>query len=115
MAGLKDKWQCKLMILPTGRGGSGSGPGDGAIAPYVGFAKDAKRKEFDVLAAHLDEWDWNSNDADVCCLGGSVGAFIIWGASTQGGASKLPPGVPGMTNAIGFRNSTLQELLEAFF
>ena len=59
--------------------------------------------------------DWNSNDADVCCSGGSVGAFLIWGASTQGGRSKLPSGSPSCTNAVGYRNSTLRELLEAFF
>ena len=59
--------------------------------------------------------DWNSNDADVCCSGGSVGAFLIWGASTQGGRSKLPSGSPSCTNAVGFMNSTLRELLEAFF
>jgi hypothetical protein len=28
------------MVKPTGRGGA-AGPGDGAIAPYAGFAKDA--------------------------------------------------------------------------
>ena len=112
--GLKDPWQCRLMVSPTGRGGA-LGPGDGAIAPFAGFAKDAHRKGFDVMSQHLDEWDWNSNDADVCCSGGSVGAFVIWGASTQGGASKLPPGSPSFTNAIGYRNSTLADLLCSFF
>ena len=89
--------------------------GDSQIAPYVGFAKDAARKNFSVLQHDPAGWDWNSNDADVCCSGGSVGAFLIWGASTQGGRSKLPSGSPSCTNAVGFRNSTLRELLEAFF
>eukprot|EP01052_Picozoa_sp_SAG31_P034399 SAG31_NODE_4015_length_3662_cov_4.196464_3_plen_157_part_00 len=139
--GLTDPWVCKLMVAPTGRGGTSSGPGDGAIAPYAGFAKDARRKDFDVMAKKLDGWygrchlecadehhsyltrdctlpssrDWNSNDADVCCSGGSVGAFLIWGASTQGGRSNLPAGVPSFTNALGFRNDTLEGLLAAFF
>ena len=89
--------------------------GDSQIAPYVGFAKDAARKNFSVLQHDPAGWDWNSNDADVCCTGGSTPAFIIWGASTQGGKSHLPPGSPSSTNAIGRRNSTLAELLQAFF
>ena len=34
---------------------------------------------------------------------------------SQGGKSQLPPGSPSSTNAIGRRNSTLAELLQAFF
>jgi len=35
------------------------------------------------MAKNLSAWDWNSNDADVCCTGGSTPSFIVWGASTQ--------------------------------
>ena len=55
LPGLKDKWQCKLMVSPTGRGGA-RGPGDGAIAPYAGFAKDAARKDFGVMSKNIGEW-----------------------------------------------------------
>ena len=39
----------------------------------------------------------------------------VWGASTQGGRSHLPPGSPNCVNAIGRANMTLVDLLEAFF
>ena len=43
------------MVSPTGRGGA-RGPGDGAIAPYAGFAKDAARKDFGVMSKNIGEW-----------------------------------------------------------
>jgi len=36
------------MVKPTGKGGA-HGPGDGAVAPFVGFHKDAARKDFTVM------------------------------------------------------------------
>ena len=102
------------MVKPTGRGGA-PGPGDGAISPYAGFAHDAARKKFPVMSRDIGAWDWNSNDADVCCTGGSSPSFLVWGASTQGAKSRLPAGSPSCINAIGRANMTLVELLEAFF
>ena len=112
--GASDPWDCTVMVKPTGRGGA-TGPGDGAIAPYVGFAKDAARKDFAVMENDVSAWDWNSNDADVCCTGGSSPSFVVWGASTQGSRSKLPPGSPSCTNALGRSNMTLAAMLQAFF
>ena len=89
--------------------------GDGAVAPFAGFAKDAVRKDFAVMEKDVPAWDWNSNDADVCCTGGSSPSYLIWGASTQGGKSHLPPGSPSSTNAIGMANMTLEAMLGAFF
>ena len=43
--------------------------GDGAVAPFAGFASDAVRKDFPVMEKDVPAWDWNSNDADVCCTG----------------------------------------------
>ena len=112
--GATDPWNCTVMVKPTGHGGA-AGPGDGAVAPYVGFAKDAARKDFAVMQKNVSAWDWNSNDADVCCTGDSSPSFIVWGASTQGGKSGLPPGSPSCTNAIGRANMTLAAMLQAFF
>ena len=61
---MTDEWKCTVMVNPTERGGA-PGPGDGAVAPYVGFAHDAVRKDFPVMQKNLSAWDWNSNDADV--------------------------------------------------
>lgn len=61
---MTDEWKCTVMVNPTDRGGA-PGPGDGAVAPYVGFARDAVRKDFPVMQKNLSAWDWNSNDADV--------------------------------------------------
>ena len=46
--GASDPWNCTVMVKPTGKGGA-PGPGDGAVSPYAGFAKDAKRKDFAVM------------------------------------------------------------------
>ena len=46
--GASDPWNCTIMVKPTGKGGA-PGPGDGAVSPYAGFAKDAKRKDFAVM------------------------------------------------------------------
>mmetsp|Transcript_1515 Transcript_1515/g.3944 ORF Transcript_1515/g.3944 Transcript_1515/m.3944 type:complete len:359 (+) Transcript_1515:48-1124(+) len=112
--GMTDAWNCTTMINPTGKGGA-AGPGDAAVAPYVGFAKDAARKHFAVMQQNVSDWDWNSNDADVCCTGGSSPSFLVWGASTQGHKPDLPPGSPSCTNAIGRANVTLEVLLDSFF
>lgn len=58
--GATDPWNCTVMVKPTDRGGA-HGPGDGAIAPFAGFAKDATRKDFPVMEKNISAWDWNSN------------------------------------------------------
>ena len=52
---------------------------------------------------------------DLGAAGGTSPAYVIWGASTQGGKSHLPPGSPSCTNAIGMANMTLEAMLGAFF
>eukprot|EP01062_Namystynia_karyoxenos_P003265 TRINITY_DN1115_c0_g1_i1.p2 TRINITY_DN1115_c0_g1~~TRINITY_DN1115_c0_g1_i1.p2 ORF type:complete len:358 (+),score=94.89 TRINITY_DN1115_c0_g1_i1:63-1076(+) len=90
-------------------------PADAAVAPYVGFPEDASRKDFDPMHANWKDWDWNSNDADVCCHGVSEGgSWLIWGAGTQG-AKPHPPVTVDCTNVVGFANVTLPRLLESFF
>lgn len=97
----------KLMIHPTAA--------DANIAPYAGFPAQASHKGFDSMQGHPEAWDFNSNDGDVCCHGGSQGAWLVWGASTQGKKPK-PPAKHGCTNAIGYApNMTLAQLLESFF
>lgn len=88
---------------------------DAQAAPLANFPAEAHRKGFDTMSDPAD-WDWNSNDADVCCHGvdPSVGSWLIWGASTQGRAPK-PPATHAQTNVVGFANVTLAELLSSFF
>ena len=47
-------------------------------------------KGFGGMEGHPERWDWNSNDADVCCAGSAEAAWLIWGAGTQG-RQPLPP------------------------
>lgn len=97
----------KTMIQPTAK--------DATVAPYADFPAQKSRKGFDPMEHHPELWDWNSNDGDVCCHGGSQGAWLVWGASSQGHRPK-PPVKHGCTNAIGYAaNLTLAELLGSFF
>jgi len=97
----------KLAIKPS--------PKDANVAPLADFPAEKSRKGFDTMEHHPELWDRNSNDGDVCCHGGGKGAWLVWGASTQGG-KPTPPAKHGCTNAVGFAaNLTLAELLESFF
>jgi len=80
------------------------------------FPNEAHRKGFDTMRDAPSLWDWNSNDADVCCSDApsGTGSWLVWGASTQGAKPK-PPAKHGCTNAMGFVNTSLPELLESFF
>merc|ERR1711879_690449 len=89
---------------------------DAQIAPYADFPAHASRKGFDSMKGHAEDWDWNSNDGDVCCHnGGNEGSWLVWGASTQGQRPN-PPAKHSCTNAIGHAaNLTLGQLLASFF
>lgn len=88
---------------------------DASVAPYADFPAQAARKGFGPMEGHPELWDFNSNDGDVCCHDGGKGAWLVWGASTQGGKPK-PPVTHGSTNAIGHAaNLTLAELLASYF
>lgn len=60
----------------------------------------------------------NSNDADICCMHANVSdkAYVIWGASTQGGPPKPPlTGTDAGTNAVGVAPMALTEMLAGYF
>ena len=105
---LRDPWQSTLMIEPT--------QPDATVAPYAGFPQSYKRKGFQLNIDNWQAWDRNSNDADVCCMDDSVnGSYLIWGASTQGGAPGAPvPRNQSQTNAVGTSPLKLAGLLDAF-
>jgi hypothetical protein len=69
-------------------------------------------------ATNYTAWDKNSNDGDVCCMHKGVpNAYVVWGASTQGGPPSPPlDGTDASTNSVGVAtNMTLVGLLAAYF
>lgn len=107
---LRDPWQSVTMIQPT--------QPDATVAPFAGFPRTYKSKGFELNIQHWTAWDRNSNDADVCCMDPSWvnGSYVIWGASTQGGAPDPPvPRNQSQTNVVGTSPQPLAELLDAFF
>jgi len=106
---LREPWQSVTMITPTAE--------DAQVSPYAGFAAVAARKRFGLNRDHWSSWDWNSNDADVCCMDPSVeGSYMVWGASTQGRAPKPPvPRNQSCVNVVGTSPLKLPALLDAFF
>ena len=103
-------WEpARTLIAPT--------PADALPAPIAGFpGAEAHRKGFyddPQMEGHAERWSYNSNDGDVCCSGGSKGAWVVWGASSQG---KPCEAAHCFTNAVGYAaNLTLRELLEGVF
>ena len=114
--------------------------GDAAVAPYADFAAQASTRKgsppnynnhvglaepFPHLpfapywsGANWTAWVHNSNDADVCCMHADVpDAYVIWGASTQGGAPDPPlDGSDAGTNAVGVAAGLpLDAMLAAYF
>jgi len=91
--------------------------GDAQVAPFAGFPATAAALLFPPMAAHRSAWDWNSNDADVCCMNsGANESYVLWGAGTQGRA----PGPPltkanHCANVIGTANKSLPQLLADHF
>jgi len=108
-------------------------PGDGIVAgqSVVGapfniqradafYASRGKNTSTQMLS-HLNNWDFDSNDADFCCesWGGASGfgnfSLINWGPSSQG----TPPtgGLTGPTafQALAVANVSLDILLQSFF
>ena len=56
-----------------------------------------------------------ANDADICCTN-VTSSYLVWGASTQGGAPKPPvPHNQSCVNVVGTSPLKLPELLDAFF
>jgi hypothetical protein len=65
-------------------------------------------------------WDWNSNDADVCCMTKdaryATKSYVIWGAGTQGGTPKPPlTRANHCANVVATAAMSLPELLAAQF
>ena len=114
--------------------------GDAEVAPFAGFAREASTikgsppnvknivgqpEPFPRLpflpywaGANWTSWVHNSNDADVCCMHTDVpDAYVIWGASTQGGPPDPPlDGTDAGTNAVGVAvGMPLDAMLAAYF
>ncbi len=89
---------------------------DGQIAPFAGFPKVAESRGFLPMANDTSRWDWNSNDADVCCMGGGNSSWVIWGAGTQGAAPKPPLSKANhCANIVATANLSLAQLLVDHF
>jgi hypothetical protein len=71
---------------------------------------------------NTSRWDWNSNDADVCCITSTsderyaTKSFVIWGAGTQGRVPEPPlTKANHCANVVATANMSLPELLAAHF
>ena len=53
----------------------------GTVSPFAGFPAVAEARGFGPME-NTSRWDWNSNDADVCCMNQGLG---------QGAGQGLPP------------------------
>jgi hypothetical protein len=64
-------------------------------------------------------WDWNSNDADVCCMNSAANSsvsYVIWGAGTQGRKPKAPlTKANHCANVVATANVSLPQLLADHF
>jgi hypothetical protein len=98
---------------------------DAQISNFAGFdAGVAAARNFTPMAGatNYTRWDWNSNDADVCCMTKSTrgkyanNSWVIWGAGTQGRAPKPPlTRANHCANVIATAAMSLPELLAAQF
>ena len=91
-------------------------PADGTIAPYAGFPELAQARGF-VPMENTSRWDWNSNDADVCCMNSKADvSYVVWGAGTQG-RTPHPPLTKAnhCANVIATANISLPQLLANHF
>ena len=98
-------------------------PLDGQIAPYAGFPSVAAARGFLPMQNDTRRWDWNSNDADVCCITkdphdplSANRSWVIWGAGTQGRPPKPPlTKANHCANVVGTANMSLSQLLADHF
>lgn len=69
------------------------------------------------MGTNWTSWVWNNNDADMCCMHSDVKqAYVIWGASTQGGPPHPPlNGKDAGTNSLGISSMALPDMLSAYF
>jgi hypothetical protein len=100
---------------------------DGLVSPFAGFPGVAVARGFTPMK-NTSRWDWNSNDADVCCMNGharadnhgegeaSYGSYVIWGAGTQGKTPLAPlTKANHCVNVVATANLSLPELLANHF
>jgi hypothetical protein len=103
-------------------------PADGLVAPVANFSASVTSSNASAMLADLRQanfsarqWDFDSNDADVCCesWGGAAevtSAFVNWGISSQGqGAKGNLRGGPTVFQGIATANITLDKLLQSYF
>ena len=106
--------------------------GDGAIIDLADFPKTvdesgawyARKGENTTreVLSNLPDWDWNSNDPDLCCdswPGGGAEAvrtsYFVFGSSTQGHPMKGGLTGPDCFQTIAIVNGTLDDVLASFF
>ena len=85
---------------------------------WVGVPEPYDRAPFDPYwSQNWTSWNWNSNDADSCCMHADVNVtHIIWGASTQGHPPNLPlTGTDAGANVIGVADMPLTQFFSACF
>merc|ERR1740117_596849 len=91
---------------------------DGTVSEFAGFPAIAAARGFEPME-NTTRWDWNSNDADVCCMnsGGEEGvSYVIWGAGTQGQAPLQPlTKANHCANVVATANVSLPQLLADHF
>ena len=103
-------------------------PADGLVAPFAKFSASVASTNASAMLADLRranfsarQWDFDSNDADVCCesWGGAdevTQAYLNWGISSQGqGAKGNLRGGPTVFQGIATANVTLDKLLQSYF
>jgi hypothetical protein len=69
---------------------------------------------------NISLWDWNSNDADLCCMTTDPKmanlSYVIWGAGTQGRTPKPPlTKANHCANVVATANVSLPHLLADHF
>ena len=104
-----------------------SSAADAQVSNIAGFnAQVAEARFFSpdmVGPSNYTRWDWNSNDADVCCMTknktsvyATSKSWVIWGAGTQGKTPKPPlTRANHCANIVATANMSLPELLAAHF
>lgn len=104
--------------------------GDAAVVRAVGnpatiaasdawFAAEGKNTSTEMLA-HLEAWDHNANDADMCCESWAGAAavttsFFNWGPSSQGARPSENLTGPSFFQGLATVNVTLDRVLQGFF
>jgi hypothetical protein len=103
---------------------------DGLVASIGGGPENVRRSDFwyaargqnttSAMLANLEDWDWNSNDADVCCESWHgaqdvIKSYVIWGPSSQGAQPRGGLNGPSCMQAIAVAEMPLDKMLQSYF